>query len=350
LRVLVPTILAGLLLPAVALAREGVVRSFWKDGLIWSELEGGRTVRGGTVAGIGMVEWQLGVPFVRTTTGMSGRPIRWPSRCVTLSPDVSGLVDLTPDQVYAIIDRSMANWMTPTRDCSDLVIQRGPTYSGEVGFDSISRIKLRQTRWCRPAMGNDAEVCHNPFAPGLTRVFFIDSPSRSDDGVILDADVELNGVNFAFATGCEGTCQTQGTGSPQDLENTMTHELGHALGLGHTCWDPDDVPIQPVDDTGTPIPACEPEASLPQTIRDATMYPYGQPTEIIKRSIEPNEHDAICTIYPTTAADDACEAPRPEGGCAVVTRSEAPRWPLFFLLLLVPVSWKVRRWFARSSV
>ena len=41
---------------------------------------------------------------------------------------------------------------------------------------------------------------HDPSAIGLTTVFFVDTPGKPGDGTILDADIELNGVNFTFTT------------------------------------------------------------------------------------------------------------------------------------------------------
>ena len=156
------------------------------------------------------------------------------------------------------------------------------------------------------ANDEDDELCHGPFAAGLTRVFYVNQASHPDDGIILDADIEINAVDFALAKNCETTCETLGEGQPQDLENTLTHELGHLLGLGHTCWDGMDPPVHPEDDAGELIPFCEPFDALPESVLDATMYPYGDPTQIIKRSIEPDEVTAICEVYGTTPGEDVC--------------------------------------------
>ena len=46
-------------------------------------------------------------------------------------------------------------------------------------------------------------------------------------GEIVDADIELDDVGHQF---CDGSC---GPGA-QDLSNTLTHEIGHLLGLDHS--------------------------------------------------------------------------------------------------------------------
>ena len=120
----------------------------------------------------------------------------------------------------------------------------------EVGLDGINLIKFRDTEWCRPATEDREAECYSPGAAGLTTLFFIDDASSSRNGEILDADIELNGVNFAISAGgvSNGT-----SGCLSDLANTLTHEVGHLLGMDHTCFDGQGV--RPVDHLGTPIPS-----------------------------------------------------------------------------------------------
>ncbi len=83
------------------------------------------------------------------------------------------------------------------------------------------------------------------------------------NGEIWDVDIELNSQHFSFAHHQTGTnCQ-----GGYDLQNTVTHEIGHFLGLDH-------VPIT-----------------------DATMYSGAIACETKKRDLHQDDIDGICAIY-----------------------------------------------------
>ena len=127
----------------------------------------------------------------------------------------------------------------------------------------------------------------------------------------------------------------QGT-SIADLENTLTHELGHLQGLDHTCAD-SATPANEVDENGNPPPACNNLSMLTPAelnkIREATMYNSAMPGETKKRSPEADDVAGICAIYPSaqsskhgeckhTNLDDyqtrGCQfVPGPAGGAAL---------------------------------
>ncbi len=65
---------------------------------------------------------------------------------------------------------------------------------------------------------------HDPQALALTLLWH-----DADSGEILDVDMELNAGSVRFAN-CDKPC---GAGMI-DLRNTITHEAGHLLGLGHS--------------------------------------------------------------------------------------------------------------------
>jgi hypothetical protein len=109
-------------------------------------------------------------------------------------------------------------------------------------------------------------------------------------GVIGDADILLNAANkqFCVAPACDK--------GRYDLQNTLTHEVGHLLGLDHSL------------DGG------------------ATMYGGSPPGETSKRELAEDDRLGVCTAYrtiwtaegcvPVEADPPGCCATRPGGGDA----------------------------------
>ncbi len=69
-----------------------------------------------------------------------------------------------------------------------------------------------------------------------------------------------------------------------DLPNVLTHEMGHYFGIGHTPHDP-----------------------------EATMWISAMPDETHKRDLQPDDVEAMCSIYPPGSLPDECD-PAPRGG------------------------------------
>ena len=101
---------------------------------------------------------------------------------------------------------------------------------------------------------------------------------NSRTGEILDADIELNDVsyNFSACTPPEAGCIVS-----YDVQNTITHELGHVLGLDHP-------------------PTSQAGAS------EATMYYSAPRGETKKRDLEADDEEGLCFIYPAGAATGHC--------------------------------------------
>jgi MYXO-CTERM domain-containing protein len=111
-------------------------------------------------------------------------------------------------------------------------------------------------------------------------------------GEIFDADIELNEAGNHFTTvDAAGPCPLTGPVPgldciATDVRNTVTHESGHMLGLGHT-----------------------PDAS-------ATMFPSAGAGETSKRTLAQDDIDGICAIYPIGAPPVTCgDVPQGNSGC-----------------------------------
>ncbi|MFO0748357.1 MAG: matrixin family metalloprotease [Myxococcota bacterium] len=110
---------------------------------------------------------------------------------------------------------------------------------------------------------------------------------RHVSGEIVDADVAVNFGNFDFAAA--EAC------SPDryDLHATLTHEVGHVMGLDHSL---------------TP---------------SATMAPNAQAGECDKRELDPDDQAGFCAIYTVPAPLEPDPTPEPEPMVEVVEVAEA---------------------------
>jgi hypothetical protein len=251
--------------------------------------------------------------FVRTGPTKAGASLFWESGCVFVTVDDAGTMAIPGDEEFPIIDASIEEWNSKTASCSYLqVINEGRKSSLEVGRDNVNLIKLRDTSWCRPAVGDDPAHCYAAQAAGITTAVYVDDATSDRDGAILDADIEINGVNFAISADGE----SMGAGCKAELQNTLTHELGHLHGLEHPCLATGDPPR--VDDLGNPVPQCvfttDPE------ITEATMYNFQECGEVKKETLAPDDIAAICGIYPTNKSPATCDpVGSSSGGCCSVS-------------------------------
>jgi hypothetical protein len=306
-----------------------------------------RPLRATDLDAIRRIEWtHTTTAFVPART-RSGTPLHWAGTCVFLRPHLVEPLDVAPGELQNALELATSAWQAAASGCGYLRFELEPPEAGEVGLDFVNRIVVREDRWCRP----DSPICYDASAIAITTLFFIDKPGDPSDGTIVDADIELNAVTYALGT-CDDGCTSSGVGQIADLANTLTHELGHLIGLDHTCWPgaPQDAPR---DGDGEPVPSCQPVESLPAAVREATMYPFSAAEEIDKRTPEPDDVAGFCRSYPRAMdpaicapvippempADGAVDEPEPvAGGCC-----RAARGDLGGLLVLVVLARRRRR-------
>ncbi|MFT3693374.1 MAG: M43 family zinc metalloprotease [Kofleriaceae bacterium] len=270
----------------------------------------------------------LPLGFVRTGPTKAGNYLYWESGCIYLHLDQAGTKEIPGDQEFGIVDTCIETWNDDTASCSYLkVIDAGKGDYEVNGKDYTNVLKFRDASWCRPATKDDPAKCYSDQSAGITTATFVDDGGMRD-GAIVDADIEINGVNFAISD--NGT--TLGTDPCQaELANTLTHELGHLHGLEHTCLASGDPPR--VDGNGNAVPDCA-ETSNPD-ITEATMYPFQDCGETKKESLSEDDIDAICTIYPTAQDPGTCDEVSKGGGCCDAGGGPASPLALSALTLLV---------------
>jgi hypothetical protein len=250
--------------------------------------------------------------FVRSGPTDDGNYYFWESNCVFVTVDAAGTSAIAGDGELAIIDASIDVWNNDTAQCSYLkVMNEGRKALEASGQDKINLIKFRDVTWGRPAVGSVAAYMHNPSAAAVTTVTFVVTKDSERNGAIVDADIELNGVNFAISSNgmslSDKPCLS-------DLQNTLTHELGHLQGLEHPCRVGDDPPR--VDDQGNMVPFCMTGVDPPK-IAEATMYNFQDCGERKKSTLTDDDIAGICAIYPISMDPGICNhvADSGSGGC-----------------------------------
>lgn len=267
--------------------------------------------------------------FARSRT-RSCQPVFWPQSCLYIQPDGDLLgEDLAPATVGAAIQNGVRAWNDHLGVSSFLQLRylapRGPQ---EVNpLDGLQLLKFRRDRWCRPPTATTTmQVCFDQSATAVTTVTFINRPTDpSTDGRIIDADIDFNAVNFRFYDADAGPPPAGSGRSPVDLWNTVTHELGHVMGLEHPCsLFPGALSECVVDDQGVPVPDCSTveqdrhrDLRL-QTIYESTMYPTSAPGETTKRQPHADDVAGVITAYPKVKDPMTCRLPlaAQNAGCA----------------------------------
>jgi MYXO-CTERM domain-containing protein len=272
-----------------------------------------------------------GVAYERTIARGTGEPLAWPFPVVPWhlnrawpstapSCEPAGAADPALDAVRA----SFAAWEQP---CSDLQLLYAGTLD-EIGVGMVgSRANLVVFRagWCSnhpqamddPCMDDPDVDCggiYNCFEDhgdrgvvALTSVLYDPGTGR-----IVDADIEVNGWDgtvTAFSPSapehgwyftCSGLAARECTSYGEDdchyidLANTVTHEVGHFIGLRHPCGEPG-------------LPSCSsglPSSAVPWEER--TMFPNTDAGDVAKVSLSEDDVDGVCAIYPSDGGGCGC--------------------------------------------
>lgn len=256
--------------------------------------------------------------FVRTGPTKAGNSLFWESGCVFFVVDSDGTKALPGDTELQIIDQAVDTWNVASTTCSYLTLKKGATAKREVGKDYTNVIKIRDSSWCRPKLKDDPARCYSEAAAGITTAVYVDDVRSARDGAIVDADVEINGVNFAIS---DGGVTLSLEGCKAELLNTLTHELGHLVGLEHPCLASGDP--QRVDDQGHAVPACG--ATSDPKITEATMYNFQDCGETKKETLAPDDIDFLCKVYPKADDPGTCAAVEPsQPGCCSASPEPLP--------------------------
>ena len=214
--------------------------------------------------------------FCPVDTDEDAHLLFWDRACIEVAVEDDPTPRFTTAALDQVVDRSFARWTDvdcggrdpgfTIRRSADPALCDFPEYVSDEG--NANSIVVVQDGW-------EERELHDRAAFALTTTFFL-----TETGEIIDADMELNETNWDFDVCPEAGC----TDDFVDLENTITHEAGHFFGLAHADADP-----------------------------DATMWACADVGETMKRTLESDDIEGMCTIYGPGALPESCEF-TPRGG------------------------------------
>ncbi len=170
--------------------------------------------------------------------------------------------------------RSFAAWSGAR--CTDLTFSLSITPREDTGFvprgDNVNLVVFREARCDEPGRVPAGDPCWAARTCGSRYGCWQIYPKHTAStiasavtyfhtrtGEIVDADIEINGGYFGFAT--------DGRADAMDVQNVVTHEVGHVLGLDHS-------------------------------VAGTTMFESAFEGELAKRELSDDDVQGVCHIYP----------------------------------------------------
>jgi hypothetical protein len=252
---------------------------------------------------------------------------------------------LTADNFRQAVLQASQVWSKPTLACTDVnftLFEVAEAFA-PADFDHHNRIGFRRgtlpTDWRKiPCVVTPKQSCA-PYPTGAIAITTV--TSNSNTGEILDADMEINAVNQKFADlGDAGTAHPE-LMHVHDLQNTLTHELGHLLGFDHNCYDPAaNLRGAPLDNNGMPAPRC---TTAPPEIMAATMFNQAFEREVTKRSLAADDIAAVCEVYPVGYVSPFPDDKDDKGGCSFAGAQRRPPVALGLFVLGLLGSFRAAR-------
>ena len=236
--------------------------------------------------GAGVLLGQVDAGYARERTTDGQHCLRWPvtapqRRTLTFVQSSAGDFRLGPG-VFDPVSRSLETWASPSRTCGSLDLLEGPRSASRViGYASVgpnqNLILIRAADCLAYVSPGDPcrtdESCGNKYDcwDHGAATLALTTLTYDAQGRLLDGDIEINGafsyLSIVDSPPCDPNHPMHGCVG-NDLQNTVTHELGHAHGLAHS-----------------PDPT-------------STMFAIAPIGETSKRVLDPASAQFICDVYP----------------------------------------------------
>jgi hypothetical protein len=221
--------------------------------------------------------------------------LRWNQRVIPFYVQAGASADVSH------IEAAFGTWSA--NDCTDIRFEYAGVVNG--GEADLNQVVFIRENWSSPE-GRDPRPAD---AVAVTLTTY-----TRDDGEIQNGIIEVNEERFTFAEVTE-SC---GDSDTYDLIAVVTHEVGHFIGLDHTMLF-----------TGVP--------------GDPTMAPQVGECEADKRTLEADDIEALCLIYPRGQPARSCDSLPTESsyvsnrifGCSAFERGRfgAASWAVLAALL-----------------
>jgi MYXO-CTERM domain-containing protein len=255
----------------------------------------------------------LGLPsparaYVRYMSS-EGMVFAWPQSCVLITSYPSNFTHMmSADEVQAAVGGAADAWSSVKESCTYLSISVTPS-SGKAPRainDHKNALIFRVTTWCDLLADGTCAPDIGPYEPAALAVTSV--IANRDTGAIRDADIEVNAFHHRWADLVLYPEKLATDPGLQDLQNALTHEMGHLIGLDHTCF-PASLDPKPLTNEGVEAPDC---GSVGQDVLETTMFPSADAGDLEKRTIAADDRQALCEIYPVAADPKLCN---PDDGC-----------------------------------
>jgi hypothetical protein len=266
--------------------------------------------------------------YVQTKTSM-GAPYYWKESCAAITIYLNGFdksqrSHMTQNEIVKAVTAAAHTWSTDAVTCGsgdatvspyfEIVPSLAPASAAlpPIAWDAKNSIIFRTDTWGTGAMYYaDAGLAVTTVTARL-------------DGHIVDADMEINGRDFTWMNLDPGVSAAASNGQDADvydLQNALTHEFGHFIGLAHTCVDystasPQELLDLPTDDAGQTVPDCN---ALPADFKPSVMFPSTDTLDVNNRTLTVEDVRAVCEIYAPSDTPQVCALDSATPSCSLAS-------------------------------